>query len=63
MRVEGDHLLFVGGRAGGVAGEWVAPLDGAGARCLTNCDLETGTDWTARFVPPPTSVGELGGAP
>lgn len=60
VRVDEGGVLFVGGRPGGVAGEWLAPLDGSGARCLTNCELETGTDWTARFEPP-TSAGEQGG--
>ena len=58
LRIENDRLLFVGGRPGGIAGESIAPLDGSGARCLTHCELRTGTDWAARFEPP-TSSGAL----
>ena len=52
MRLEPERVLFVGARNGGVAGVWVADADGA--RCVSNCDLRTGTDWQGRFVPPPT---------
>ncbi len=55
LRIEGARVFFVGARPGGIAGVWTAALDGSGARCLTNCDLVTGTDWRARFVPPPSS--------
>jgi hypothetical protein len=55
LRVEGERVFFVGARSGGVVGVWTAALDGSGARCLTNCDLVTGTDFAARFVPPPSS--------
>lgn len=62
LRIAGDRVAFVGGRPGGIAGVWIAPIDGAGARCVTNCDLVTGTDWQGRFVPPPISADtfELG---
>ena len=53
LRFHGEHVLFVGGRPGGVAGVWIAtPADGA--RCLTNCTLRTGMAWQDRFVPPPS---------
>src|SRR5690606_32349581 len=55
LRIAGDRVLFVGGRPGGVAGVWLASIAGQPARCLTNCDLVTGTDWRPRFVPPPAS--------
>jgi hypothetical protein len=66
LRVLGDRVLFVGGQPGGVAGVWIARIDHerdpASARCVTNCDLVTGTDWQDRFVPPPASAStfELG---
>lgn len=53
LRVVEGRVLFVGAVNGGVAGVWHAPLDGSGARCLTNCDLRTGTDWGSRYVPLP----------
>jgi hypothetical protein len=49
-----EDLAFVGARPGGIAGVWLAPLDGSNARCLTNCDLRTGEPWMHRFVEPPT---------
>ncbi len=52
LRVEPERVLFVGARAGGVAGVWVA--DASGARCVTNCDLRTGQPWLDRFEPPPS---------
>lgn len=55
LRFDQTRILFVGARPGGIAGVWAAALDGSGARCLTNCDLVTGTDWQPRFVPPPSS--------
>jgi len=51
-------LLFVGARAGGVAGLWRASVQ-APARCLTNCALETGSAWGDRFVPLPRDAASL----
>lgn len=59
LRVVEGRVLFVGAVNGGVAGLWHAPLDGSGARCLTNCGLRTGTDWGARHVPLPGSTESL----
>jgi hypothetical protein len=56
---DGEHVLFVGAIGGGVAGLWVASLDGAGARCLTNCELRTGQPWDDAFVAPPGSAAIL----
>lgn len=55
LRVVEGRVLFVGAVSGGVAGVWQAPLDGSGARCLTSCELRTGTDWGQRHVPLPAS--------
>jgi hypothetical protein len=52
-------VLFVGARPGGVAGVWRASADGQPARCLTNCELRTGTDWGDRFVPLPTDAAAM----
>lgn len=57
LRVDGDRVLFVGARPGGVAGVWVA--DASGARCATNCELRTGEPWGDRFVPPPSDPSQL----
>lgn len=61
LRVLDDQIAFVGAANGGIAGVWTAPLDGTGARCITNCDLRTGTDWLPRFVPPPSDAEALEG--
>jgi hypothetical protein len=52
-------LVFVGARAGGVAGVWRASQDGRPAQCLTNCELRTGVDWGDGFVPLPRDEAEL----
>ncbi len=57
LRVDGDRVLFVGARPGGVAGVWVA--DPNGARCVTNCALRAGQPWGDRFVPPPSHPDAL----
>jgi hypothetical protein len=59
LRVMDDEVAFVGAAPGGIAGVWSAPLDGSGARCHTNCDLRTGTDWRPRFVAPPSAPDAL----
>ena len=51
-------VFFVGARAGGVAGVWRASVD-ASVRCLTNCELVTGSDWGDRFVPLPRDAASL----
>lgn len=56
-----DRIAFVGGRPGGVAGVWIAPLEGEPV-CLTNCDLRTGEPWLDRFVPLPASEIVLDGS-
>jgi hypothetical protein len=48
------RLVFIGARNGGIAGVWVAG-DESGARCLTNCDLQTGTPLGDSFIPLPES--------
>lgn len=58
LRIVDDRVLFVGGAPGGVAGVWIASVDGD-ARCLTNCDLRTGRPWQHRFVPLPASADAL----
>jgi hypothetical protein len=57
LRVLDRHVAFVGARPGGVAGVWIAAIDGSGARCLTNCALRTGEPWLDQFVAPPSSAG------
>jgi hypothetical protein len=53
-------VLFVGARPGGVAGVWRASAEGqTDARCLTNCELRTGTDWSDRFVALPTDAAAM----
>jgi len=57
---EGDHLLFVGSRPGGVAGVFVAELRRGGhERCLTNCALRAGRPWGDAFIPLPPSPESL----
>lgn len=56
---DGSALLGVGSRNGGVAGVWVVPLDGADARCLSNCDLRIGGDWGEAFVAAPGDATAL----
>lgn len=56
LRVFDDQVAFVGAAPGGIAGVWLAPIDGSGARCASNCDLRVGTDWRPRFVAPPASA-------
>jgi hypothetical protein len=56
LRVLEDRVAFVGAAPGGIAGVWYAPLDGSGARCVSNCDLRVGTDWRARFVGVPSAA-------
>lgn len=55
----GETIAFVGAGDGGVAGVWVARVDGEGARCLTNCELVTSEPWGDRFVPLPRTAEEL----
>jgi hypothetical protein len=55
FRAENGMLAFVAARPGGIAGVWIASLDGD-ARCMTNCDLRTGERWTERFVALPASA-------
>jgi hypothetical protein len=50
-------VFFVGAKHGGVAGLW--RIDDGTTRCLTNCDLETGTAWGDRFVPPPGDAAAI----
>jgi hypothetical protein len=54
LRFGAGELAFVGARPGGIAGVWLASLDGSDARCLTNCELRTGEPWMDRFVEPPS---------
>lgn len=54
LRFGPGELAFVGARPGGIAGVWIASLDGSSARCLTNCDLRTGEPWMDRFLEPPS---------
>ena len=56
---EGQAILFVGAERGGVAGLWVAALDGSGARPLTNEGLRTGRPWNGAFVEPPAAAADL----
>lgn len=56
IRVLDRYVAFVGARPGGVAGVWIAAIDGSGARCLTNCGLRTGEPWLDQFVAPPSSA-------
>jgi hypothetical protein len=56
LRFVDRSVAFVGARPGGIAGVWIAALDGSGARCLTNCTLRTGEPWLDRFVAPPSSA-------
>jgi hypothetical protein len=51
------RLFFVAARNGGVAGVWLA--ERGAARCLTNCELETGTPWGDKFVPLPTGADAI----
>ena len=47
-------VIFVGADSGGVAGVWVASVDGSfAAHALTNGALRAGTAWQASFVPVP----------
>jgi hypothetical protein len=58
--VDGERLVFVGARSGGVAGLWIVrTTSDARASCLTNCALRTGQPWGDAFVPPPTDLGSL----
>jgi hypothetical protein len=59
MRLDPEHVVFVGAAPGGVAGVWTAALDGSGAQCVTNCTLRTGEPWLDDFIPPPTDPAEL----
>jgi len=52
-------VFFVGAQNGGVAGLWFARVDRDEARCLTNCELRTGSPWGDAFVPPPGSAESL----
>lgn len=52
-------MVFIGARAGGVAGVWSASADGRPAQCVTNCELQTGTPWGERFVPLPRDEAAL----
>lgn len=55
-----DHaVLLVGARNGGVAGMWRVDEGATAARCLTNCELQTGRAWKGGFQPPPGTVAEL----
>jgi hypothetical protein len=51
------RLFFVAARRGGVAGVWVA--EHGTARCLSNCELTTGTPWAGRFLPLPRDAGSI----
>ncbi len=53
---DGEALLFVNARNGGVAGLFVA--DANGTRCLTNCALRVGQPFDD-YVPPPMSADSL----
>ncbi len=52
-----NAVLFIGARNGGVAGMWLA--DDRGARCLSNCELKTGTGWDDHYAQPPGSAQAL----
>jgi hypothetical protein len=54
------RLVFIGTRrGGGVAGLWLAESHAAGARCLTNCEIETGAPLDSRFVPLPADASSI----
>lgn len=53
LNVEGDTIVFVGARPGGVVGVWIVEV-GAAPRCLSNCALRVGEPITDRMVPVPT---------
>ncbi|MFO0560225.1 MAG: hypothetical protein U0269_19570 [Polyangiales bacterium] len=56
----GAALCFVGARNGGVLGVHVASATSdESLRCLTNCALQTGTDWQREFIEPPASSEAL----
>ena len=54
-----DSVLFVGARNGGVAGIWRVAPGATSARCVTNCELESGRPWGQAFVAPPGTREEL----
>jgi hypothetical protein len=55
---EDGRILFIGtAKGGGVAGLWI--IDSQGARCLTNCELETGSDYSERFIPLPSGTDTM----
>lgn len=51
------RLFFVAARRGGVAGMWIA--ERGTARCLSNCELKTGTPWGGRFLPLPRDAASI----
>lgn len=55
---DGRYLLGVGVVNGGVAGLHSVGLDGR-YRCLTNCELRTGTPWRHRHVPLPDDLSAV----
>jgi len=55
------RLAFVGGINGGVAGLWVARVDGSITRCVTNCALRTGQPWGDDHVPLPDDAVRFDG--
>ncbi len=57
LRIAGDEVAFVGATPGGIAGVWVASV--YEARCYTNCELRTGTEWQHLFMPPPIDASSF----
>lgn len=56
----GAALCFVGARNGGVLGvHVVSATSDESVRCLTNCTLQTGTDWQREFIELPASSEAL----
>ncbi len=56
---DGRSILGHGVVNGGITGLHVAELDSGKLRCLTNCELRTGTDWRDRHVALPDDIAEV----
>jgi hypothetical protein len=52
-QADGRLFFIATPRGGGVAGLWLTERGQSAARCLTNCELETGAPLDDRFVPLP----------
>lgn len=60
---DGARIAFVGARHGGIAGVWLADSRGRSeARCLTNCELETGDELSSMVPLPAQPLTFDGGA-